>query len=445
MGIDVEGMPSFTVGSLSSLVGHYVNGYEVMAPWPDVQPNPATRDALPEDADRQFSDRIEEKRKSEERDTKPFYDEDSEDSASESETQSESDSNTESDSDSNSDSSSDDSSDSSTESSSSGRSNNSEVSEKSIASEESEEEVRKPLPIMKRQQGRIMKKVAPKKQSSASTFSTTTSQPPGDNQNSPFDLNLLDFTGPSTQQQTADRVTVEENMSSISAMDAPADIPPPQQMQYGLMQQQFGMQQSPMMQQGMMGMGHVGGMGMGQMGGMGMGQVGGTGMGQIGVMGMGGMMQQPMQSMGGQPMGSMGAMSMQPMQTLYGETAGQSNVMMMPQQQMMMPSQGNSVLPREFVSYPVTLFAPELCSGLAISLMYRNGAKPSIYANATCVMISVKATSEGIRRIKLTIPNEIKRTPALEEIPALAPGQEYTYQVEMVLQGFEGKKINIDA
>merc|ERR1711998_376002 len=42
-------------------------------------------------------------------------------------------------------------------------------------------------------------------------------------------------------------------------------------------------------------------------------------------------------------------------------------------------------------------------------------------------------------------PNEIKRTPALEEIPALAPGQEYTYQVEMVLQGFEGKKINIDA
>merc|ERR1711871_1667923 len=143
MGIDVEGMPSFTVGSLSSLVGHYVNGYEVMAPWPDVQPNPATRDALPEDADRQFSDRIEEKRKSEERDTKPFYDEDSEDSASESETQSESDSN--------SDSSSDDSSDSSTESSSSGRSNNSEVSEKSIASEESEEEVRKPLPIMKRQ------------------------------------------------------------------------------------------------------------------------------------------------------------------------------------------------------------------------------------------------------------------------------------------------------
>merc|ERR1711871_1787369 len=142
MGIDVEGMPSFTVGSLSSLVGHYVNGYEVMAPWPDVQPNPATRDALPEDADRQFSDRIEEKRKSEERDTKPFYDEDSEDAASESETQSESD--TESDSDS--DSSSDDSSDSSsTESSSSGRSNNSEVSEKSIASEESEEEVRKPL------------------------------------------------------------------------------------------------------------------------------------------------------------------------------------------------------------------------------------------------------------------------------------------------------------
>jgi AP-3 complex subunit beta len=83
--IDVEGMPSFTVGSLSAHVGHYVNGYECLAPWPVIQPNPSTRDATAADNDdRLFSDKVESAKKAADRDTKPFYDEDSEQSASDS-------------------------------------------------------------------------------------------------------------------------------------------------------------------------------------------------------------------------------------------------------------------------------------------------------------------------------------------------------------------------
>ena len=79
-------------------------------------------------------------------------------------------------------------------------------------------------------------------------------------------------------------------------------------------------------------------------------------------------------------------------------------------------------------------------------LLYRNGAKPAIYANATCVMIIVKNNGEQpIRRIKLTIPSEIKKAPQIEEIPMLSKGQEYTYTMEMVLQGFEGKALQINA
>jgi AP-3 complex subunit beta len=44
--VDVEGLLNFTVGSLSSLVGHHVTGYEAIAPWPTVQPDPNVRDAL---------------------------------------------------------------------------------------------------------------------------------------------------------------------------------------------------------------------------------------------------------------------------------------------------------------------------------------------------------------------------------------------------------------
>jgi AP-3 complex subunit beta len=86
--LEVEGMPSFTIGSLSSLVGHYVAGYECLSPWAVVQPNPATRDAAPVEADdRLFSDKAVSAKKAADKDTQPFYDEESEKSSSDSESE----------------------------------------------------------------------------------------------------------------------------------------------------------------------------------------------------------------------------------------------------------------------------------------------------------------------------------------------------------------------
>jgi hypothetical protein len=44
--VDDEGIPNFSVGSLSSLVGHNIQGYEPLVAWPKVQPDPTIRDAV---------------------------------------------------------------------------------------------------------------------------------------------------------------------------------------------------------------------------------------------------------------------------------------------------------------------------------------------------------------------------------------------------------------
>jgi hypothetical protein len=44
--VDDEGIPNFSVGSLSSLVGHNIQGYEPLLTWPKVQPDPTIRDAV---------------------------------------------------------------------------------------------------------------------------------------------------------------------------------------------------------------------------------------------------------------------------------------------------------------------------------------------------------------------------------------------------------------
>jgi hypothetical protein len=154
--------------------------------------------------------------------------------------------------------------------------------------------------------------------------------------------------------------------------------------------------------------------------------------------GYGGMMQQPMQ----QQMQPMMGYPQQQMQSVQGMPM--QNQMMQQQMQMQEQHQHQAMTMQasgESHSHPVVLFQPELCSGVSVNLYYRNGAKPAVYANATCANIVFKSTSEQIRRIKLTIPSEIKRTPALEDIPILIPGQEHVHSVEMVLAGVaEGKK-----
>jgi hypothetical protein len=107
------------------------------------------------------------------------------------------------------------------------------------------------------------------------------------------------------------------------------------------------------------------------------------------------------------------------------------------------PPPQNLLVP-EPLSDPKILFSPELCNGLSVILFYRNGAKPAIYANASCIQLCFKNVGEhAIRRIKLTIPTEIKRAPQIEEISFLGVGQELKLSLELVLHGFEGKQTPI--
>ena len=54
--VDVEGLPNFNVGSLSSLIGHYISGYEPIASWPSAQPDSTVRDAVRLTADAASAD-----------------------------------------------------------------------------------------------------------------------------------------------------------------------------------------------------------------------------------------------------------------------------------------------------------------------------------------------------------------------------------------------------
>jgi AP-3 complex subunit beta len=46
--VDLEGLPHFTLGSLSSVVGHYAKGYAPIAPWPETETDPTVRDVIHE-------------------------------------------------------------------------------------------------------------------------------------------------------------------------------------------------------------------------------------------------------------------------------------------------------------------------------------------------------------------------------------------------------------
>ena len=187
-------------------------------------------------------------------------------------------------------------------------------------------------------------------------------------------------------------------MNAISSMDSPPSNNSPQPLLMGMhMGMHMGMQQ-PMMP-------HVGT--------------------PVQIMsGMGGM-QQPM--MGVQPIIGVHGMYAAPFQPS-------------PSQQ---PSLGAVT---DCLSHPIPIHLPDLCSGLSVTMFFRNGAKPAIYANACCVVVVVRNTSEQpIRRIKLTIPSELKKTPQLEDISSLSKGQEHSFILEIVLQGYEGKQVPIIA
>ena len=99
----------------------------------------------------------------------------------------------------------------------------------------------------------------------------------------------------------------------------------------------------------------------------------------------------------------------------------------------------------ERLSYAKTVLKPDMGGGLAVSLIVRYGAQPSIYSGSSCVYVVIKNTRAdfALRRVRLSFPTELRRTP-IEEIPVLAPGGEITVPCEMALQPFVGRQIKVD-
>jgi hypothetical protein len=148
--VDVEALPDFTVGSLSSLVGHYVSGYQPVQHWPITQPDPSVRDTLMRDdgdgpAPRPASGAHTKKGD----DIKGFYDKDEKSDTSESESDSgseeEESENSDADSDEESGSGSGSDAESSSEEESDSESESESEKESDEESEEEEEAIRVPI------------------------------------------------------------------------------------------------------------------------------------------------------------------------------------------------------------------------------------------------------------------------------------------------------------
>eukprot|EP00602_Paraphysomonas_sp_CaronLab_P012338 CAMPEP_0185043098 /NCGR_PEP_ID=MMETSP1103-20130426/42718_1 /TAXON_ID=36769 /ORGANISM="Paraphysomonas bandaiensis, Strain Caron Lab Isolate" /LENGTH=1035 /DNA_ID=CAMNT_0027583241 /DNA_START=446 /DNA_END=3553 /DNA_ORIENTATION=- len=99
----------------------------------------------------------------------------------------------------------------------------------------------------------------------------------------------------------------------------------------------------------------------------------------------------------------------------------------------------------EFLSVPKVILRPEVASGLQVSMVYRHGVRATVLPGGTCLFLEVKNCSKdyALRRVKVNFPGDIRRTP-LEDIPHLAPDGLVKLPAEMILQPFIGKSVKVN-
>lgn len=99
-----------------------------------------------------------------------------------------------------------------------------------------------------------------------------------------------------------------------------------------------------------------------------------------------------------------------------------------------------SLIQKEVLSEPRVILRPELGGGLGVNVVYRGNILPTAFANASCIYLVVKNTRDySMRRVKINFPTDVKRT-NIPDIPVLNPGQELTVPMEMVLISLPGKQ-----
>jgi AP-3 complex subunit beta len=105
-------------------------------------------------------------------------------------------------------------------------------------------------------------------------------------------------------------------------------------------------------------------------------------------------------------------------------------------------SETNSVV--EVLSEEKSILRPELGGGLSVTAIYRRNATATAFPGAQCILLVFRNTKDfPIRRIRVNFPTDIRRT-NIPEIPVLNPAQEFKIPVEVVLAGIAVKQIKMD-
>jgi vesicle coat complex subunit len=100
-----------------------------------------------------------------------------------------------------------------------------------------------------------------------------------------------------------------------------------------------------------------------------------------------------------------------------------------------MSSSPSSQRSEEIVSFPKLLLRPEIAAGLKITLLFRHGCRSSTLPGSSCLFLEISNTSSDypVRRIRVNFPGDIRRTP-VEEVGILRPGESVRLPMEMILR-----------
>ena len=406
---DIDGKPNFNIGSLSSLVGHHVAGYEPLAGWPSVLPDATVRDALryaaedaqaaqsqssggwPQQTNRKGdNDSSDDDDNAADRITAGFYGEKSDTESDSSSSSSDSDSGSDSDDD-NDDDDDDDSEEESEDAGSQGSSSDSsESDDMEIASS------RTPLQSKAASSGvsrQAVRKVASGRVGKKSVFSDDLDDLIG----SSAPAAKYDFSG--SHHLSSETFDLSDSLASLESAFSNQTLVPEASTQNRTNDILSAFDSGPSQLLGMSALDALASP------------------------------DRVMKPMGIDFGGAMPAYGGGALEVMSGGPARAAPLATTPEQ----------------LSHPKTILKPDMGGGLSVSLVVRYSAQPTVYSGSACVYINIKNTRSdfALRRVKLGFPMDLRRTP-VDELPLLAPGQEVVVPCEMALQPFVGKQVKVD-
>ncbi len=397
--VDIEGLPNFNLGSLSSLVGHYVSGYEPLSSWPTHQPDANVRDAnryadegqsSPTPGNNTYTGGSGDSSgdEAEQVKVKGFYGEDSDTESSSSEEGS------------GSDESSEEEGSGSDESSDEESSEEEEEEEESESSSSSEEEVQRvPIANNKGAAPRVVRRVTPKKKDD----SVTTTNHTNSSMKTPIGTGTFD--SPNLMSDMFGSMTMNNGNGSGNDLETffstSTPVPATSTVSNNLVNQTPSNSISD-------------------------------------VMSAFDALTPPAPHsafVSPNPNAFTGMMNMTAMQTPSTAMVNNAGHQL---------SALSADFTNEVMSEPKVILKPEIGGGLGVSVAFRFNSTSVAFSGGSCVCLILRNNKDiNLRRIKITFPTDLKRT-NIEDVALLTPGQELKIPLELQLAPFVGKQIKID-